>query len=290
MPEFIGFAVPLHTTSKCPGLATGLAEILGDQAEHTYIVSSSGKRWGCRGGSSGGREICRGKADLALAECLAQADGLAGIHYGFNGVCHQIANRILWPADVKVTNAKCYTISLRLYDHYGLNGWPERKLCLATDAREIAPYESEGGLEENAPSFSFDGLGEHGIPADVRTPIKHNYKTDGRLAAFESAINERLGNGFDIEKRQKLLTVQLKSLGPQDNLVAAFERGEISAEDYFIEFTKLDRDCLAQFAAILGQENFIRLFDVPVENAPLPIDPKQFAQAHGLTRPPKLPD
>jgi hypothetical protein len=81
----------------------------------TYVTSSAGDRWDCKGRSQGGRVICRGSGDLGLARCLACPDGQAGISYGVTGVCHQIANRILYPAGDRVERAKGYNRSFRFY-------------------------------------------------------------------------------------------------------------------------------------------------------------------------------
>lgn len=91
--------------------------------EHTYLLSSQGNCWPCFGGSAGGREICREKGELALAQCLAGRTSTAGIRYGITGVCHQTANRILWPASLLVSEAKGYRFSSLLFHHYGLGPW-----------------------------------------------------------------------------------------------------------------------------------------------------------------------
>jgi len=120
MSRLTGFAVPMERP---------LVRHL--RGEHTYVVSDAGERWSCNGRADGGREICAGSGDAALAACLARADGTAGIVYGFTGVCHQIANRILWPADVRVERAAGYSFSLVCYGHYGAHRqrWPELDVC-----------------------------------------------------------------------------------------------------------------------------------------------------------------
>jgi hypothetical protein len=74
--------------------------------DHVYVGSDGGHLWGCFGGDSGGIEICSGPGDIAFAYCLSYPRGksalgllplYAGITYGKDGVCHQAANRILYP-------------------------------------------------------------------------------------------------------------------------------------------------------------------------------------------------
>src|SRR5262245_38770350 len=81
--------------------------------DHTYVTSSVGDRWGCKGRERGGRIICRGSGDLTFARCLACPDGRAVTTYGVTGVCHQIANRILYPAGILVDRASGYNRSFR---------------------------------------------------------------------------------------------------------------------------------------------------------------------------------
>jgi hypothetical protein len=68
-------------------------------ADHTYVECITGKEgWSCWGGKTGGREIVRGTGSTKQANVIATSNERAGITcYGINGVCHQAANRILWP-------------------------------------------------------------------------------------------------------------------------------------------------------------------------------------------------
>jgi len=98
MVELFAFALPLR------------APLFGNvRGEHTYVVSSQGHRWPCLGRAQGGRPICRGSGDAAVADCVARGDCSAGIRYLRTGVCHQVANRILWPAGLLVERAEGYS-------------------------------------------------------------------------------------------------------------------------------------------------------------------------------------
>jgi hypothetical protein len=111
------------------------------EADHTYVRSSLGHAWGCHGRKDGGRAICSGLGDLDKAACLAGQDGEAFVNYGFEGVCHQMANRILLPAGLLVVDAKRYELSSAFYGAYGRdletfafysplqNPWPQFSEC-----------------------------------------------------------------------------------------------------------------------------------------------------------------
>jgi len=114
--------------------------------DHTYVTSSLGHTWGCRGRSTGGRQICTGSGNIDQANCLAQPNGRAGVDYGFTGVCHQMANRILFPAQVVVSSANGYRASEIAYGAYGFDPatgqnyspagfpWPELQDCQTNHA------------------------------------------------------------------------------------------------------------------------------------------------------------
>lgn len=96
-------------------------------ADHTYVeCGNGGKAWSCWGGKSGGRDLRDGSGSTKRADKIAQKDEKAGIKcYLKNGVCHQAANRILFPAGITVRGARGYSISEALFGTYGRVGfWP----------------------------------------------------------------------------------------------------------------------------------------------------------------------
>jgi hypothetical protein len=111
--------------------------------DHTYVVSDQGHRWRCWGRDFGGGMICSAHGNVLEADCLSQVDSEAGIVYGKTGVCHQSANRILYPARLVVTSARGAGLSMFAWGFYGLsstgdhydpldNPWPELVRCRAT--------------------------------------------------------------------------------------------------------------------------------------------------------------
>lgn len=122
----IGYAIPAF---NLPGL------------DHTYVGSNSGHVWGCHGRSKGGSVVCSGIGNVDQADCLATPVQTAGIRYGISGVCHQAANRILWPSKTTVAAARGARGSIFAWGLYGRdpgNGqpyspglfpWPELDMC-----------------------------------------------------------------------------------------------------------------------------------------------------------------
>ena len=90
-------------------------------ADHTYVECGTGARgWSCWGGKTNGTAFHRGAGSTLQANAIAEPDERAGIScYLINGVCHQAANRILYPARILVTGARGYGVSEALFGPYG---------------------------------------------------------------------------------------------------------------------------------------------------------------------------
>lgn len=96
-------------------------KLFANLADHTYIKSGTGRKaWGCWGGKSGGTELRAATGSTKQADVVAEPDERAGIRcYLINGVCHQAANRILFPAGITVRGARGYDVSEALFGTYG---------------------------------------------------------------------------------------------------------------------------------------------------------------------------
>jgi len=134
--ELTGHTVPLMILAQAP---SALRQLL----DHTYVTSDAGHAWGCHGQTSGGRVICTGLGSADQADCLAQPDAEAGIFWFVSGMCHQMANRILWPAGGLIVTAAggynasslmfgTYGLDLGTFQHYSPTGypWPELVHCI----------------------------------------------------------------------------------------------------------------------------------------------------------------
>jgi hypothetical protein len=93
-------------------------------ADHTYVECGTGaKGWSCWGGKTGGVAFNSGAGSTARADAIAEPNERAGIScYLINGVCHQAANRILFPAGILVTAARGYWLSVAIFGPYGKAG------------------------------------------------------------------------------------------------------------------------------------------------------------------------
>ena len=104
------------------GILAGYALLMpGQLTEHTYVVSGHNHTWPCWGRSQGGKRICSGMGNTDQSDCLSQPNSQAGINYGITGVCHQTANRILYPGGQIVSGASGYRFSFFAWGAYGLD-------------------------------------------------------------------------------------------------------------------------------------------------------------------------
>lgn len=123
-------------------------KIFGQEiGDHTWVASDAGYCAGCRFGTEpdpyycspsrweGGkytppsdtsRELASGLDSQSTAECMAGEPykfmgipSQSGIVYAINGVCHNLANRTLYPSSVTVKGALGYWFTQAIYGTYG---------------------------------------------------------------------------------------------------------------------------------------------------------------------------
>ncbi len=186
---------------------------------------------GQQGQSQGGRIVCRGSGNLGLARCLAGPDGQAGLAYGVTGVCHQIANRILYPASIRVERAKGYNRSFRFYGDYGADlgmgpYWPERPRCLDQLAQ---------GLREDTRTFVQEGLRE----PEAAYVMQSDPFVEQSVQRMNLLLDRALGDRLDPGVRARVEQIVAATAARQRELVLAFENREIAPETYLDAFNEL---------------------------------------------------
>lgn len=97
---------------------------VGKVADHTYVECGTGKKgWKCFGGKSGGSAFRQGHGSTKQANRIGGSDEDGGLRcYLINGVCHQAANRTLYPASITVEGARGYGVSQAMFSTYGRLG------------------------------------------------------------------------------------------------------------------------------------------------------------------------
>lgn len=93
--------------------------------DHTAASTQTGTQWGCFGRTAAeeptATKVCEGIGEELWANAISGPDGHSGIEFGFTGICHHCANRILIPAKVHVGEAPGNEIATPLFGKYGLD-------------------------------------------------------------------------------------------------------------------------------------------------------------------------
>ena len=164
------------------------------------------------------------EADISLANCIAKANdatsnvdthgGITGF-YGFRGVCHQVANRVLYAtgsgttAPLTVKNCKGYAVSHFLYGTYGRGLTAEFKKRI-TDCKGNPSYvEDDRVFEEML----------------LKNNFKENYKSQ-MLDSLLSAQNEmhRFMDGMEERVNSRKMTIVQYCNAVNNKLTEVFQK------------------------------------------------------------------
>jgi uncharacterized protein (DUF4415 family) len=103
---------------------------------------------------------------------------------------------------------------------------------------------------------------------------------DVRHAEFQAMASVFLGDGFDPTKLEQVEDLQIALHKQQAELYQRYDAGQLGAEEYVESFnTSLD-ETFSKCEAILGREDFLRLFGAPRSDLAGFIDKDAFIQAH----------
>jgi len=269
-------------------------------ADHTYVTSSDGGKWGCWGRDSGGREICSGTGSSKRANCLSQSSSHAGIIYGVTGVCHQTANRILYPAAAVVSRASGYWASIIMYGTYGT---PNAAALIEWEVRKARCKKQSGdlGLKDRAIVFKTRAKAikeptiEHGIN-DYLDKVNAIYvkeankmriteldtaeKIDFLTQELELMVDFKLGAAKDSKKIKALQNLQSSLLHKKEGLDGALIGKDISAGHYAEQVNVLMMKFMEESNAQLGKEAHTKLFGMAPDTVFQIVDAKILTNYH----------
>lgn len=224
--------------------------------EHTYVTSSCGFAWGCWGRSAGGASICSASGNSLIADCLSQPNSRAGIRYLVTGVCHQTANRILYPANITVAGTQGYNLSVFTYGEYGARRrtWPQLRTCCppGTVFAGVAP----------TPLLPLSG-GNHLVTANVvRSTADATVAAEegSNVAEFLALAEKALGHRLEEPDSIRLMEIQQSLHRDQDHLVEMLDADLLTPEEYVEDLNTVLRRAMAECLAALGEERFLRIF------------------------------
>lgn len=245
--------------------------------DHTYVKDNNGHTWRCHGDPDGGREICRGtNTEFRQADCFSQPDSNAGIDYFVTGVCHQMANRILFPAGnypgaIKVDKAIGYRGSVDLYDEYGTRvqgptEWETRKRrCMRLESPEELSVTQTLNVVDNKNIEVIDSFSGF----------------DRQLALISLRLfNKHLGIGYDRSKFNLAVLAKIEFWDWKKEIDDMLIRGDIDPLVYADELNFNASQLFRQYVNILGPSDYERLFDIPAYNSFMIIDPMDLVRKY----------
>jgi hypothetical protein len=255
-------------------------------ADHTYVrCGTGGKALSCWGGKTGGGELRSAAGSSARADAIATPNERARITcYLVNGVCHQAANRILFPAAITFVGARGYGVSEALFGTYGRpNGalglcrapfdqhagttgdLPE---CVAAAARtaprKSAPFHEAGAQAGRHRAYvkrvqaeyeSARHLFEAGAPAG--TAIE-----EFQLELFRHQARHRLGTRVKASAHGRLLDIRRSTERSRMMLETWFAKNEIRHDQFVAAFNEETRSFQRSVAAALPAPAYKSLFDL----------------------------
>jgi len=262
-------------------------------ADHTYVTSSDGGIWPCWGRSSGGRLICSGSGSSKKSDCLSKKSSHAGLIYGVSGVCHQTANRILYPAKKIVSEAHGYWASVAMYGTYGTSSipsaieWKVRKNhCqkikgdLNTKLSENKPKISENSVQKSEISLYIDKVNDLYIEEVSDQVLSKSKKIDFLGQELELMADYKLGATKDSYKITALRKLQANLLSEKEILDDTLSNDGIDINEYAEKINKLMFNFLKESEIQLGKETHIKLFEIAPDTVFNIIDADILAENH----------
>lgn len=268
---------------------------LGGLADHTYVTCQGGYAWPCWGRSAGGRIICSGSGSSSKANCISAPWSTAGLIYGITGVCHQTANRILWPAGVTVRSAKGYWASWLAYGTYGTDtaAWLGRLAVCSLSTGEIAQCAVTKITPKKAMLPAIDRE-DRALVREIKalyqkrvTPAEHKRRLmakgpDVKMLGMEVklAMKQRLGGKSKANLIKEVQEIQQELFAKRAKIEASLHDGSLRGEAFAKKMNDAINKSLRDCQKSLGNEDYSMLMDLKARERIMIVDPKIAAKVH----------
>lgn len=276
-------------------------------ADHTYVTCGNrAKGWACWGGKIGGAVLRQGAGSTQQADRIAEPNERAVIScYLINGVCHQAANRILFPAGITARGARGYAVSEALYGTYGrprnlfgLCRAPFNKHSGVTGDFPECTGRTVGFSEEQTASFEA-AMNEPEDPdydrylaivdemyaslsAQRIEALDANQTKQFQLALFKALTDFRLGVTFrDSRRGQGLMEARDNVENQRIELEQHFEMDELTVGEFVSNYNSLIEEFQNNAANTLSSGEYFSLFQHEKGDTIVLGDPEIAAKAYG---------
>ncbi len=221
----------------------------------------------------GGVSACKARGSSIEADCIDGKD-YAAIFYLRNGVCHQIANRILSAANIFIP-AKIAQIrgTYALYGPFGYNlpgqappdCWPERQVKCATPPSSGGPSGSGGPSSKPTSSSTRPpdssttqySIGSTGL---TKSATKGKFDPPDQRSTLSYLIREGLGHPVKDEVFEGLADMQSRLQARQRELAQLVMAEKISREKYVAELDGALKEASQIGEKLLGFDDFHKVF------------------------------
>ncbi|MGJ3702682.1 hypothetical protein [Variovorax sp. AFSI2.2] len=266
-------------------------------ADHTYVECGAGATgWSCWGGKAGGTPFNTGTGSTKRADAIAEPNERAGITtYLVNGVCHQAANRILFPAKIQVSNARGYFLSRSIFGSYGKPSLFNHHAHVSGDLPACLGVPQKGGqsgglsaaqamskqdilLLKNT-SRSHDRLSPSQRPADP-VAVLDWMKANVRL--FEREVSLQFREKLDSGTMAKLKAAKVEVEMDHYQMSRAFLRGLLKAHDFVLAFNEMTMRFQDNCANTLSEGAYETMFAVRRDERLVLADPDAVDAAFGV--------
>lgn len=224
-----------------------------------------------------------------------------GIVYGVNGVCHQIANRNLYPSTQIVSHAHGYWLSVSVFGTYGTNVAPSGWLLSSAIASAVAAsaaidWQSRMFVRQRHDDAAGFAAGGQQREIDYLRSVRSLYteaypdpsingypaNTDLHTRELDLMFEYRLGSSISSRRLRALrdqhhrYLLQKPARSPWESAGGGgggFDALRVAAtiNNHFREFT-------TDIAALLGAELFERLYAIPPDRNPELVDSRILAR------------
>lgn len=282
-------------------------KLFAELADHTYVqCGTGGKAWSCWGGKTGGTELRRGMGSTKQADAIAERNERAGINcYLINGVCHQAANRILFPAGITVRGAWGYDVSESLFgtygrprgafgtcrspfnQHAGITGdlavcaeAPVTKGAKAVRKKALARSLAEHKREQKYIKgvLAIYGKAEPLVRASPKGLVGHDLE-GFHLKLFMHKAQYNLGSKLDKSLSRKLQDIRLSAERSRMKIEEWFTNGEMKASEFVKAFNRETVLFQEAAAGALKPDRYKALFGLAPGDAVILADPRIVKQA-----------
>lgn len=247
---------------------------IGCKLDHVFVVSSDRNNWNCFGrgievlGDPQAHLIKQGTGFARWARLIygQEFEGTvspkpaAGLYEKFDGVCHNVANRILVLAgdDIDVRDAAGNELVTLMYGKFGFN--IEAYIKRVKDAAAQVNLEEPGALQDSDIE-------------EVLGRIHHNQTPDEEIEMLTEDLETRLGkdlNTFDGTKKDEFFQIYSELQKKRQEVFSAQAAGGLVVDTRLALANQLRpalEDCLKGLFELLGEAQFIGIFKVPPEIA-----------------------